>query len=172
MNNSFQHVMYVCNKKDCKGCRIAMAILQSHPAKDSILVQDVDSLRKQQSELPAWLDGTPKMVEIRSRKLRKGREVIFDLLDILDKNEASCNLRIQTSTRSQDSGTDLYEEEYGGQEGFNETGMSAGCWDEEHVSEEDDVYDFHAGCDPSEMKTDKVTDRDVQKVLKERDMSK
>lgn len=154
------HVLYVTTSKPCKGCDEVLPILKKHPARSAILIQDVGSLQKEGVALPEWLNGTPTMVEIKSRQILKGYKVVLGISGILDEAAKHVGEK-QNAHQAATAGETTTEPS----EDINGLGSAAGSWEAE---EEDPQYELEAGCDPSEMSTGKVTDSDIQNVLKQR----
>lgn len=165
MDSSCTHVLYVTSSKPSKGCSVVLSILSKHPVRNAILIQDVDSLRKEGTALPEWLNGTPTLVEIKSRHILKGSEVVSSIPTILDQaaRRMSENQKARQAPVPDEKKTEPVED-INGLESVN----AAGSWGEHDA--EDPQYDLEAGCDPSEMNTGKVTDSDIQNVLKQRGM--
>ena len=164
MESSCTHVLYVTSSKPSKGCSAVLSILSKHSVRNAILIQDVDSLRKEGTTLPDWLNGTPTLVEIKSRQILKGSEVVSSIPSILD--EAARRMSEKQKPRqapAPDEKKTIPPEDINGLESVT----TAGSWGAE---EEDPQYELEAGCDPSEMNTGKVTDIDIQNVLKQRGM--
>ena len=167
MESSCTHVLYITSSKPSKGCRAVLSILNKHPVRNAILIQDVDSLQKEGTALPEWLNGTPTLVEIKSRQILKGSEVVSSIPVILD-NAAKRMSEKQQAHQAPAS----VEKKTAPSEDINglESATTAGSWGDPEAEEEDPQYDLEAGCDPGEMNTGKVTDSDIQNVLKQRGM--
>lgn len=167
MESSCTHVLYVTSSKPSKGCSVVLSILNKHPVRNAILIQDVDSLQKEGTALPEWLNGTPTLVEIKSRQILKGSEVVSSIPAILD--EAAKRMSEKQQARQ---ALVVVEKKAPPPEDISglESVTTAGSWGDQEAEDEDPQYELEAGCDPSEMNTGKVTDSDIQNVLKQRGM--
>lgn len=86
MSQQPSHVLYVTEDRLCPGCRLATAIWASHETdggNTAVLIQDVPSLMRQNVEIPAWLQGTPTLVNIQTRKVLYGQHALACLPELL-----------------------------------------------------------------------------------------
>lgn len=192
-----RYVLYTIKGKACKGCTRAVDIMETFPevSEAQVLLQDVDSLKEEDIAIPSWLVGVPTLVEIATRKKWQGSMCLVKLQDLLQRQSLALEGRKRKdSSRGERQGqkqanvpTPLQEDKDAlmglpsqlqapvGAPASTGTNNNAG--DEGPIQEEEEeevetntdaAFHLEAGCDPLEADTGKVTESEVQTMMKAR----
>lgn len=89
------HVLYVASDRlnpsqMCRGSSKCMSIAKHPSLKQSVLIQNVDILRKKQP-IPPWLNGTPVLIDRTTSQIIKGSPAIDTLKEMLQQVSSQNN---------------------------------------------------------------------------------
>lgn len=166
-SNKYSHVLYITSQPS-EGCEIASSYINTGLL-PGIVVQNVDSLMTENVTIPSWLLGTPTIVDVATRDIVSGTGAIDKLKSMMALKQTTSGG--QTATEAPHPPTKPPQEEAEGLEGVTmDISGAGGSWEETDDNKESgSEFALEVGCDPGNLDTGKVTDNDVQTMMKARE---
>lgn len=161
------HVLYVTSESRSIGCESILQILEDAPdAKAHVVVQDVAHLKRENVQLPHWLNGVPTLVHIPSRRVEVGRQAIKAVEEMCSKTN-----RPRAGHRSASS--DAPGAETNDLSGISSSDpLTAGTWGDDETPPAYDVFANVAGCDPMSLEAGRedtdATAAQVERMMQDR----